>query len=92
MRRRRIIHRADATQAALVAGLRRLGATVEIIGEPVDLLVGFRNQTYLVEVKTPRTIDDLTPQQCEFRSRWRGDPFRVWTSLDDALVALGLKR
>lgn len=34
--------RVDANQAAIVAALEAAGATVEVIGQPLDLLVGFR--------------------------------------------------
>jgi hypothetical protein len=41
----------DANQAQVVAALRAAGATVEIIGLPVDLLVGIRGRLMLMEVK-----------------------------------------
>ena len=44
--------RVDANQAEIVAALRQAGASVWIIGIPVDLLVGFRGMTIAVEIKT----------------------------------------
>lgn len=90
MRRRRIIHRSDSTQATIVRALRAVGASVDVIGEPVDLLVGFRGRTYLAEVKTPRTRHALTPQQRQCLTTWRGGPVVVWASVQDALGTLGL--
>jgi len=43
--------RVDANQDAIVATLRAAGAYVWIIGLPVDLLVGYKNHTFLVEIK-----------------------------------------
>lgn len=43
--------RVDANQAQIVSALRAAGAYVWIIGLPVDLLVGFNGQTFLVEIK-----------------------------------------
>ena len=40
--------RVDANQDAVVSALRAAGAYVWIIGLPVDLLVGFRDQTFLM--------------------------------------------
>ena len=43
--------RVDANQQAIVAALRAEGAYVWIIGLPVDLLVGYKNWTFLMEIK-----------------------------------------
>ena len=44
--------RVDANQEQVVSALRAAGAYVWIIGLPVDLLVGFRGPTFLVEIKS----------------------------------------
>ncbi len=44
--------RVDANQEQIVSALRAAGAFVWIIGLPVDLLVGYKNHTFLVEVKS----------------------------------------
>ena len=75
--------RKDEHQAELVAGLRKIGATVEILsgkGIP-DLLVGFRKQNFLLEVKTPGR--HVTPAQLQFFTLWRGQAAIVET-LEDA--------
>ena len=63
--------RVDANQAAIVQALRSAGAYVWIIGLPVDLLVGYKNHTLLVEVKTTAK-KRLTPLQDDFFQHWIG--------------------
>jgi len=86
--RRRIIHRSDSNQAEIVQALRDVGATVDIIGEPVDLLVGFRGRNFLLEVK-PDEKAKLRPSQQEFFAAWRGEVKRV-NSRAEALEAIGI--
>ena len=63
--------RVDANQAQIVSALRAAGAYVWIIGLPVDLLVGYKNHTFLVEVKDgPRK--KLTKLQDDFFLNWNG--------------------
>ncbi len=88
MRRRRIIHRSDPNQAEIVAALREVGATVDVIGEPVDLLVGWRGVNLLMEVKKDAKAK-LQPSQVAFFSEWRGRVHRV-NSVADALSLLGI--
>tara|TARA_R110000868_G_scaffold260154_1_gene518395 strand:+ start:341 stop:607 length:267 start_codon:yes stop_codon:yes gene_type:complete len=63
--------RVDANQDAIVSALRAAGAYVWIVGLPVDLLVGYRNHTYLVEIKTDAK-KRLTPLQADFFDNWKG--------------------
>jgi len=63
--------RVDANQAQIVSALRSAGAYVWIIGLPVDLLVGYNNHTYLVEIKDgPKKR--LTKLQQDFFAYWCG--------------------
>jgi len=63
--------RVDANQQAVVTALRAAGAYVWIIGLPVDLLVGYNNHTYLVEIKDgPKK--HLTKLQQDFFENWTG--------------------
>lgn len=85
--------RVDANQAEIVSAMRSVGAQVWIIGLPVDLLVGYRGKTMLVEVKTlkgkksPRAADH-TPLQISFMADWTGGPVATITDVDGALLAL----
>jgi hypothetical protein len=81
--------RVDANQAAIVSALRAAGASVYIIGLPVDLLVGHRGKTMLIEVKRDRKAK-FTAFQREFMAGWDGVPVARVDGVDDALRALGL--
>jgi len=63
--------RVDINQQTIVAALRAAGAYVWIIGLPVDLLVGHKNHTYLVEIKTT-SKKRLTKLQEDFFLKWSG--------------------
>ena len=71
--------------------LRDLGATVVYLSLPdaPDLLIGFREKTYLFETKSEH--GKLRKGQTMWLENWRGGPVTVIRSLDDALVALGLE-
>ena len=63
--------RIDANQEAVVIALRAAGAYVWIIGLPVDLLVGYKGHTFLVEIKDgPKKR--LTALQEAFFAKWDG--------------------
>lgn len=52
--------RVDENQAEIVAAMREAGASVWVIGLPVDLLVGYAGRWALVEVK--RMVGKLNPK------------------------------
>ena len=62
--------------------LRQIGARVIPIKEPVDLLVGFRNHTILLEVKAED--GRLTKPQIEFIAQWNGGPVHIVRDPDEA--------
>lgn len=83
-------NRRDANEAEIVAAMRRCGASVvrmSIPGAP-DLLVGFRGNTFLVEVKAPK--GKLTGPQEHWIMQWRGGDVHVVRTIDDALRLLGV--
>lgn len=100
MRRWSNTTRPDRDAAAVVAALRKIGASVFVSGRPLDLIVGLDGVTMLVEVKAPpgprggasKDGQQLRPSQTEFIDSWRGAPPLVVT-LDDCvervLVAAG---
>lgn len=89
----------DANQAAIVAALRKAGASVQSLaavgaGVP-DLLVGFRGHTMLMEVKDGSKAPSdrrLTPAQLEWHAGWLGGPVAVVDGIEAALRALGVMR
>lgn len=95
-------HRRDTHEGEIVAALRAVGATVTRIddADPAgcpDLLIGFRGETYLAEVKRPEgkrggTSKDgqhLGDDQVTWHAAWRGKPPVVVRTVDDALRAIG---
>jgi hypothetical protein len=80
--------RVDANQQAIVAALRAAGAYVWIIGLPVDLLVGYKGHTFLMEVKTT-SKKRLTGLQTDFFQFWAGGTL---CRVDSPEVALQMLR
>lgn len=81
----------DANEKAIVDALRRVGASIVRIsadGAP-DLLVGFRGQNWLLEVKASKGL--LRANQAAWASRWSGAVQTVRT-VDEALTAIGVTR
>ena len=81
--------RVDANQDAIVAALRAAGAYVWIISLPVDLLVGYNNHTFLVEIKRDSKAR-FTPLQAEFFENWSGSTLARIDSPDAALRMIGV--
>lgn len=79
----------DATQAAIVEALRRIGAAVQYIKEPVDLIVGYRRRNVLMEVKNRDGKDQLTRAQVEFIASWPGEVHVVYTPEEAIAVMVG---
>lgn len=92
---RRAAH-VDRNQPQIVDALRKVGASVQHLhqvgkGCP-DLLVGFRRQTFLLEVKPDvTTTRDRNPNALEemWHRIWRGLPVAVVHTPEEALVAIG---
>ena len=81
--------RVDANQAQIVSALRTAGAYVWIIGLPVDLLVGYKGHTFLVEVKNgPRKR--LTALQEDFFNNWSGSTLARIDGPEAALRMIGV--
>lgn len=91
----RLKARIDANQPEIVTALRSAGATVQPLhqmgaGCP-DLLVGFRGQNFLLEVKDgaqPPSARRLTPIEANWIGTWRGWVFIV-KNVSEALTAIG---
>jgi hypothetical protein len=81
--------RTDANQEAIVKALRDAGAYVWIISLPVDLLVGYKGHTFLVEIKTDAK-KRLTALQQDFFKSWCGGTLARIDSPDAALRMIGV--
>ena len=81
--------RVDQNQDQIVSALRAAGAYVWVIGLPVDLLVGYKGHTFLVEVKNgPRKR--LTALQADFFENWSGSTLARIDGPDGALRMIGI--
>jgi hypothetical protein len=81
--------RVDANQEQIVSALRAAGAYVWIIGLPIDLLVGFKGHTFLVEIKDgPKKR--LTKLQTDFFENWGGGTLCRVDCPDAALRMIGM--
>lgn len=96
---RRYAAKVDANQQEIVKALRDVyGVTVTPThaagdGFP-DLCVGFRGQTYLLEVKDgnkPPSKQKLTPDQEKWHTAWTGQ-VAVVKDIPEALAVLGIER
>ena len=83
--------RTDSNQKEIVAGLRRIGATVLDLHElgkgAPDVLIGIGGNNYLVEIKS--TNGKLTPAEIEFLASWKGNAVIVH-NVEEAFRAIGL--
>lgn len=88
----------DINQREIVSALRAVGAFVQSLaavgaGVP-DLMVGFRGETHLLEVKSrlaKRANGGRTDAQVAWHSLWRGRPVVIVRTVDEALNAIGVK-
>lgn len=80
---RRYRNKRDANEPAIVEALQKVGALVFRLDKPVDLLVCFRGQVFLVEVKMPK--GRRTKDQEEFHAAW---PVHVLRHPDDCMDML----
>ena len=85
--------RVDENQAEIVAALRAIGASVWIIGIPVDICAGYRGRTTLIEIKTLTGKRNPKPNkhtelQREFMRTWQGGPVATVTDVEGAIRAV----
>lgn len=92
----------DAAEPAIIDALRAAGASVhQLNGKDIlDLLVGYRGVTYLLEVKsrltntrkdghTRKSTTKVSAGQMAFMESWKGGPTRVVHTPEEALYAVG---
>ena len=81
--------RVDQNQDQIVSALRAAGASVWIIGLPVDILVGYKGKTILVEIKSG-SKKRLTKLQADFFENWSGATLCRIDGPEAALRMLGV--
>ena len=78
----------DDNQQEIVKALRAIGCKVEIIGRPVDLLIGYRGLNFLLECKPERRQNRSDQKkQRDWIKAWRGQVCVV-TSAEQAIKAV----
>ena len=86
-------YKTDKNQAEIVNVLRAIGATVidlHMVGRGCpDLLVGFRGENHLFEIKNGWK-GRLTPMQKELFKTWTGDKIKIIRNIGDAFKVLGV--
>ena len=81
-------HRIDTNAKEIIAALEAGGCTVESIGRPVDIAVGWRGQSFLFEIKTAK--GKLRESQIKFINRWTGH-VGVLRSIEDVQLFLATR-
>lgn len=92
MKHRQYAKRTDHNQKEIIYGLRRAGCETEPIigcGGMPDLLVALGDRLFLLEIKNPNTQGKVNKWQIAFHKRY---PVSVVHSLEEALIAVGLKK
>ena len=89
--------RVDNNHKEIVHALKSVGAsiidTAKLGGGLPDLIVGFKGQTFLIEVKNLKTQygrSGLNKNQKKWLVEWTGGPFAMVTDIDSALRAIKL--
>ncbi len=77
----------DANESVLAEAARQLGASVTFLNDPYvgDLLIGFQNRNYLIEVKNKYGKQRLG--QIEFQEHWCGQ-YAVVKTVEELLQIL----
>jgi len=83
--------RVDVNKTQIVSALRAAGAFVYDLKLPVDLLVGYRNHTWLMEIKA-NNKKKLTKLQQDFFEHWIGGTLCRVDNAEAALRAIGAIR
>jgi hypothetical protein len=89
MKRRAHAKQRDINEPRIVKVLRAAGASVTLLDEPVDLLIGYRGCNFLADVKNPDGADRVTGKQTEFIATWVGQVAIVRTEAE-ALAVIGI--
>jgi Holliday junction resolvase len=80
----------DANEAGIIRDLKKCGCSVQqLSGKDIpDLLVGFKGENYLLEVKSKG--GKAQQNQIDWACEWRGKKPRLVRTTEEALIALGI--
>jgi hypothetical protein len=83
----------DGNEPEIVAALEAAGADVHV-ADFTDLVVGFRGETRLLEVKDPNAVKGgkdkkQLEKQLKMMEGWNGGPWLVVETPEEALAAIG---
>jgi Holliday junction resolvase len=88
--------RVDNNHKEIVIALKEAGASIidmaKLGGGLPDLIVGYKGQTFLVEIKNLKTQygrAGLNKNQKKWLQEWTGGPFSMVTDVESALRAIG---
>ncbi len=87
----------DANSSAIVAALKRCGASVidmhAVGGGVPDIVCGYHGRNVLMEIKArPKATNaGVRERQEAFAREWRGDPVVTVHSQAEALAAIGIR-
>lgn len=85
--------RRDANEQDIIKAMREAGAYVKVINDEglFDLLVSYRGETLLIEVKDgakPPSARRLTEAEQKFHDEWPGADLYIVNSVEEALALL----
>jgi hypothetical protein len=85
--------RRDDNEKEIIAAMREVGAYVKVINDEglFDLLVSYRGETLLIEVKDgskPPSARRLTEAEQKFHDEWPGSDLYIVESVSEALALL----
>jgi hypothetical protein len=85
----------DANQRAIMEELKKfVDISCVAIGKPLDLLIGYDGENFLIEIKNPDGKDRRGPSwesQLAFMGQWRGSS-HVCSSFEEVLAAIHYRR
>jgi hypothetical protein len=85
--------RRDDNEQDVIKAMREAGAYVKVINDEglFDLLVNYRGETMLIEVKDgakPPSARRLTDAEAKFHNEWPGSDLYIVNSVEEALALL----
>jgi hypothetical protein len=85
--------RRDANEGDIIKAMRAEGAYVKVINDEglFDLLVNYRGETMLIEVKDgakPPSARRLTDAEQKFHDEWPGSDLFIVNSVEEAIALL----